>query len=88
MSTGVSRLASVRQPGIRQRAAALGTSTVLMVSSVLATTGILVSPVPVAAASPVTITNTGSPNPVISGEQLSYAVVVTNTGGRSSRASA
>ena len=59
---------------IRSRlAAALGSA--LMVASLFATVS------PVAAAGPLTITNTDSPDPVQSGSQILYTVVVTNTGG-------
>ncbi len=37
--------------------------------------------VPAAAAGPLTITNVDSPDPVQSGSQILYTVVVTNTGG-------
>jgi uncharacterized repeat protein (TIGR01451 family) len=39
------------------------------------------APLPAYAASPITVTNTASPSPVASGTELTYTIVVSNTGG-------
>jgi uncharacterized repeat protein (TIGR01451 family) len=48
---------------------------------VLATTGFLIAASPASAQNPVTIDVTSGPNPVANGQQLTYTIVVTNTGG-------
>lgn len=63
-----------RRSSIRSRlAAALGAALLISSMSGMA--------VPVAAAGPLTITNVDSPDPVQSGSQILYTIVVTNTGG-------
>ncbi len=65
---------STRRSSIRSRLAA-GLGSALLLASMSGTF------VPIAAAGPLTITNTDSPDPVQSGSQILYTIVVTNTGG-------
>ena len=65
---------STRRSSIRSRLAA-GLGSALLLVSMSGTF------VPIAAASPLSITNVDSPDPVATGEQLKYTIQITNTGG-------
>jgi uncharacterized repeat protein (TIGR01451 family) len=63
--------------GLRRRGAAIGTLAVL----VLGVLSVVLTPGAAFAQNPVTVDVTSGPNPVANGQQLTYTIVVTNTGG-------
>lgn len=67
-------MAGHRHATVRRGAAAV-------LALVLATTGFLIAAPPASAQNPVSIDVTSGPNPVANGGQLTYTIVVTNTGG-------
>lgn len=64
-------------PGSRRRGAAF----VALIALVLGSMGVLLSPSTAWAQNPVTVDVTSGPNPVANGQQLTYTIVTTNTGG-------